>query len=149
MRECDIRISAVIASRSTFRDDFQGYTFRYERDLKRRVGKYLNRFPSKKAVQRERKKPHEMTSHQCFKPIPILIGELNRHLRGWANYFSVGYPMSVYCEIDRYVQGRLIQHLRACSRRPYRLPQAESRSGHLERICPASMGEDLVSGRYD
>src|ERR1019366_7583465 len=60
--------------------DFLGYTFRYDRDLKGRDGKYLNVFPSKKAVQRERAKLHEMTdSHQCFKPIPSLIGELNRH----------------------------------------------------------------------
>src|SRR5262249_7797386 len=60
---------------------FLGYTFRYDRDLKGRAGKYLNVFPSKKALQREREKLHEMTdSHQCFKPIPVLIGELNRHL---------------------------------------------------------------------
>jgi len=115
--------------------NFLGYTFRYDRDLKGRARKYLNLFPSKKAVQRERKKLHEMTnSHQCFKPIPILIGELNRHLKGWANYFSIGYPMSVYCEIDRYVQGRLIQHLQRRSQRPYRPPQGESWTGHLERL---------------
>jgi len=58
--------------------NFLGYTFRYDRDLKGRGRKYLNVFPSKKAVQREREKLHEMTdSHQCFKPIPVLIGELN------------------------------------------------------------------------
>jgi hypothetical protein len=26
------------------------------------------------------------------------------------NYFSFGYPTSAYCEIARYLQGRLIQH---------------------------------------
>src|SRR6202163_4712399 len=63
--------------------DFLGYTFRYDRDLKGRVRKYLNVFPSKKAVQRERDKLREMTnSHQCFKPTPDLIDELNRHLKG-------------------------------------------------------------------
>ena len=92
--------------------NFLGYTFRYDRDRKGRNRKYLKVFPSKKAIQREREKLHEMTdSHQCFKPIPVLIGELNRHLKGWANYFSFGNPMSAYCEIERHVQGRLIQHL--------------------------------------
>ena len=115
--------------------DFLGYTFRYDRDLKGRSRKYLNVFPSKKAVQRERAKLHEMTnSHQCFKPIPMLIGELNRHLKGWANYFSFGYPMSAYCEIDRYVRGRLIQHLQRRSQRPYRPPPGEPRLRHLARL---------------
>jgi len=34
--------------------NFQGYTFRYDHDLKGRDRKYLNVFPSSKAVQRER-----------------------------------------------------------------------------------------------
>jgi hypothetical protein len=76
---------------------FLGYTFRYDRDRK-----YLNVFPSRKAVQREREKLHEMTNRrQCHKPIPVLIGELNRQLKGWMNYFSFGYPSSTYCEIER------------------------------------------------
>ncbi len=115
--------------------NFLGYTFRYDRDRKGRDRKYLNVFASNKAVQREREKRHEMTnSHQCFKPIPALIGELNRHLRGWANYFSFGYPISVYCEIDRYVQGRLIQHLQRRSQRAYRPPQGESWLRHLAQL---------------
>ena len=115
--------------------NFLGYTFRYDRDLKGRGRKYLNMFPSKKAVQREREKLHEMTdSRQCFKPIPVLIGELNRHLKGWANYFSVGYPMSAYCEIERHIQGRLIQHLQRRSQRPYRPPAGEPWLRHLWRL---------------
>jgi RNA-directed DNA polymerase len=115
--------------------DFLGYTFRYDRDRKRRNRKYLNVFPSRKAVQRERKKLHELTnSRQCFKPIPILIGELNRHRKGWANYFSYGYPTSAYCEIDGYVQDRLIQHLQRRSQRPYQPPQGENWLRHLARL---------------
>ncbi len=115
--------------------DFLGYTFRYDRDRKGRNRKYVNVFPSKKAVQREREKLHEMTtSHQCFKPIPVVIGELNRHLKGWANYFSLGYPMSAYCEIERHVQGRLIQHLEHRSQRPYRPPAGESWLRRLGRL---------------
>src|SRR5271165_5880684 len=39
-------------------------------------------------------------SHQCFKPIPVLIGELNRQVKGWANYFSIGFPMTAYRQIE-------------------------------------------------
>ena len=122
--------------------DFLGYTFRYDRDLKGRDRKYLNVFPSKKAVQREREKLHDMTdSHQCFKPLPVLIGELNRHLKGWANYFSFGYPISVYCEIDRYVRDRMIQHLQRRSQRPYRPPDGMLWLQHLERLGLVSLSE--------
>jgi RNA-directed DNA polymerase len=115
--------------------DFLGYTFRYDRDRKGRDRKYLNVFPSKKAIQREREKLHEMTnSHQCFKPIPVLIGELNRHLKGWANYFSFGYPMSAYCEIERHVQRRLVQHLQRRSQRPYQPPQGAPWLRHLAQL---------------
>jgi RNA-directed DNA polymerase len=115
--------------------NFLGYTFRYDRDLKGRDQRFLNVFPSKKAVQRERDKLHEMTdSHPCFKPIATLIGELNRRLKGWANYFSIGYPTSVYWEIDWYVRGRLIQHLQRRSQRPYRPPKGVSWYQHLEDL---------------
>jgi RNA-directed DNA polymerase len=115
--------------------NFLGYTFRYDRDRQGRNHKYLNVFPSGKAVQREREKLHAMTdSRQCFKPIPVLIGELNRHLKGWANYFSLGYPSSAYCEIERHVQGRLVQHLQRRSQRPYRPPQGEPWVRHLARL---------------
>jgi len=115
--------------------NFLGYTYRWDRDLQGRDRKYLNVFPSKQAVQREREKLHEMTdSHQCFKPTPVLIGELNRHLRGWANYFSFGFPISVHCEIDRYVRDRLIQHLQRRSQRPYQPPKGENWLRHLARL---------------
>jgi RNA-directed DNA polymerase len=122
--------------------NFLGYTFRYDRDLKGRDQKYLNMFPSKKAVQREREKLHEMTdSHQCFKPIPILIGELNRHLKGWANYFSLGYSTGVHWEIDWYVRGRLIQHLQRRSQRSYRPPKGVSWYQHLQQLGLARLTE--------
>ena len=123
--------------------NFLGYSFRYDRDLKGCGWSYLNVFPSDKAVKREREKLHEMTdSRQCFKPIPVLIGELNRQMKGWANYFSIGYPVSAYCEIERYVQGRLIQHLQRRSQRPYRLPQGDNWLAHL-----ATLGLIRLSGR--
>jgi len=115
--------------------DFLGYTFRYDCDLKGRAKKYLNLFPSEKALQKERARLHEMTdSHQCFKPIPVLIDELNRQLKGWANYFSIGYPITAYRQIDWYVRSRLEQHLRRRSQRPFRPPQGTSLLQHLQSL---------------
>src|SRR6185312_9158167 len=115
--------------------DFLGYTFRYDRDLKGRATKYLNMIPSEKALEKEREKLHEMTScHQCFKPIPTLIEDLNRQRKGWAAYFSIGYPISAYRQLDWYVRCRLRQHLGRRSQRPFRLPQGESLQQHLQDL---------------
>ena len=95
----------------------------------------MNLFPSEKALQKEREKLHEMTgSHQCFKPISVLISELNQQLKGWANYFSIGYPITAYRQIDWYVRGRLVQHLRRRSQRPFRPPQGTSLLQHLQSL---------------
>ena len=115
--------------------DFLGYTFRYYDDLQGRPWRYLNVFPSAKALKRERVKLHEMTDHrQCFKPLPQLIEELNRHLKGWANYFSFGYPRVAFGEINTYVRYRLEQHLRRRSQRPFRPPKGASFHDHFKRL---------------
>lgn len=102
--------------------DFLGYTFRYDRDLKGRNHRYLNLFPSDKALQRERDKLREMTGpRQCFVPIPALIGQINEHLAGWSEYFSLGYPRKAFRQINNFVQARLRRHLQRRSQRPFRV----------------------------
>jgi RNA-directed DNA polymerase len=115
--------------------DFLGFTFRYLDDLKGRGWQYLNVSPSAKALKKEREKLHEMTSHrQCHKPIPELIEELNRHLKGWKNYFDFGYPRQAFREINSYVRYRLTQHLRRRSQRPYRPPEGVSFYEQIQRF---------------
>ena len=112
--------------------DFLGFTFRYDRDLKGRNHSYLNMAPSKKALARERVRLKDMTnSSMCFKPIPALIRELNRHLKGWANYFDFGYPRMAFRDINRYARDRLKRHLRRRSQRRYRPPKNKSFYRHL------------------
>ena len=101
--------------------DFLGYTFRYDRDLQGRPWNYLNLCSSKKALQRERDKLVEMTGpEQCFKPIPVMIAQINTHLKGWSNYFGHGYPRKAFRQINRFVQERLERHLKRRSQRPFR-----------------------------
>src|SRR5439155_26447904 len=65
--------------------DFLGYTFRYDRDLYGSGRRYLNVAPSKKALARQRAGLRELTgSAEGFRPLPELIGRLNRQLAGWA-----------------------------------------------------------------
>lgn len=115
--------------------NFLGYLFRYEWDRKRRGHKYLNVTISEKALRRERQRLRERINRQvCFKPLPKLIEELNRHLRGWANYFSYGYPRQGIRQINRYVRQRLTQHMRRRSQRPFRPPEGTSYYEHFKRM---------------
>lgn len=115
--------------------DFLGFTFRYDRDRYRRAKRYLNVIPSGKALARERGKLRGKTGHrQAFWPLPALVADLNRHLQGWANYFRYGYPRMAFREINRYVQCRMVKHLKRRSQRPFRPPKGVSLYAHLRQM---------------
>lgn len=115
--------------------DFLGYTFVYHKDLKGRDKMYLNVKPSDKAIAREKEKLKEMTSSKmCFKPIPILIKEINRNLKGWANYFSLGYPRHAMRKINRYIRERLKIHLNRRSQRRYKLREGNTYYAQLDKM---------------
>jgi RNA-directed DNA polymerase len=128
--------------------DFLGYTFRYDRDRRGRPHRYLNVVPSKKALKKERAAVRDITSSRfCFKPIPVLIADLNRNLQGWAAYFSFGYPSKAYGNLNYYVQQRLRLHLRRRSQRPYRAPKGISLYAHLRQLGLRSLSPRRRSGR--
>jgi len=120
--------------------DFLGYTFRYDRDLKGRHKRYLNVRIAKKALKRERQKLRELINKErCFVPLPELIEELNAHLKGWANYFSYGYPRQGLRHINTYIRQRLTQHLKRRSQRPFKPPKGVSYYEHLNRMGLVSL----------
>ena len=115
------------------RVDFLGFTFRYDRDLKGRGFRYLNIFPSEKAMQAEREKLREMlSSRRSFVPVPHVIKEVNGQLKGWSNYFSFGYPRMAMRAMNWYARSRIIRHLRRRSQRPFRPPKGRSFYQHLK-----------------
>jgi len=115
--------------------NFLGYTFRYDRDRFGRGHSYLNVVPSKQAVERERAKLHELTNHRrCFVPIPVLIAQLNRHLRGWQAYFSYGYPSQARKQISKALLDRLTQHVNRRSQRRFRKPADVSYYAYFKRL---------------
>jgi hypothetical protein len=114
--------------------DFLGFTFSYVRSPRGFSTPMLQVAPSKKAVAKERETLRAMThSRMCFKPIPALIRQLNRHLAGWANYFGgMGYARKELREVNSYVRMRLTRHLRRRSQRPFRPPKRRSFYKHLQ-----------------
>jgi RNA-directed DNA polymerase len=115
--------------------DFLGFTFRYDRDLKGRDFRYLNVTPSAKALQAQREALREMiNTGQSHVPVPHLIVRVNGQLRGWANYFSFGYPRKAKRMINWYVRSRLKKHLRRRSQRPFRPPGGRSFYQHFKKL---------------
>jgi len=115
--------------------DFLGYTFRYDRDRQGRPQRYWNLEPSAQTMEREREAlRRKINSHQSHTPLPELIEQVNRHLRGWSNYFKLGYPRKAFRHINRFVRQRLGRHLRRRSQRGWRARTGVSLYAHLENL---------------
>jgi len=115
--------------------DFLGYTFRYDRDLYGGENRYLNVFPSKKSLQKERNKLREITGpSRCFLPVVTLIAQVNMNLRGWGAYFSRGYPAKALRQINSFAVQRLTWHLQRRSQRPFHPPKGISWYEQLHRL---------------
>lgn len=100
--------------------NFLGYSFSYRWSWKRRRRRYLHLAPSKRALQREKAKLTELTSTR-YNHIEIadLVKGINRHLRGWRNYYQLGYPSEVYRKLDYHLYTRMAKHLWRRSQRGY------------------------------
>ena len=69
---------------------------------------YLQRWPSRRSMQRIRQRVKELTPRgRCHADLRVVIADLNPVLQGWGQYFSTGNASACFVQIDRYVEERL------------------------------------------
>jgi RNA-directed DNA polymerase len=90
--------------------------------------RYLGAQPSKKAMEQIRKKVSETLWRGRTERWEVIRDDLNRQLRGWANYFAYGSPAAAFRCVDIHVTDRV----RNLLRRRHQLPRATSRFGYVE-----------------
>ena len=70
--------------------------------------RFLARWPSREAMQRARDRIREITDSKRLRDsVGVIVQELNRFLRGWANYFRYGNSRLHFTRITTYALRRL------------------------------------------
>ena len=69
---------------------------------------YLQRWPSRRAMNRVRERVRELTPRgSCHRDVRSVIAGLNPVLRGWGQYFQSGNAANHFTDVDAYVVKRL------------------------------------------
>jgi len=98
------------ARRETF--DFLGYTFGRMVVYTGNGVRAMDARPSKKSVQRLKRKLHEVLCPWNVGPWDEVAGQVNRILVGWSNYFGHGTPYYAYRAVDNHLYDRVRHFLR-------------------------------------
>lgn len=115
------------------RFNFLGYSFGPERY--RKDGHwYLAAQPSEKAVQRVKGNVAGLLRPGNQDPWKEVVTELNRMLRGWANYFRYGTRLRAYRAVDNYVYHRAADFLR--------------RRHKVRQRCTRRYSADAIFGKF-
>lgn len=83
--------------------DFLGFNIRHYTTHRTRSGKVLLIKPSKDAVRTIKAKLREMWRTSHSQRVDVLIGRLNRLIRGWSNYYRHACSAVIFKALDHYM----------------------------------------------
>jgi hypothetical protein len=87
---------------------FLGFCHQMVATKRWRGRRYLQAWPSAKAMKRARARVRSLTDrHMVCLPLEQTVGALNRYLRGWGGYFRHGNSAAKFSQLDAYVHFRL------------------------------------------
>lgn len=111
-------------------DGFDFLGFHFHKRPSRRTGRLVPyAWPSQKAMQTVREKIRQQTERTRLRvDLGELVGTLNRIIRGWRAYFTIGNSTKKLADLDRYVWLRLWRFLK-------------KRQGSRGRLYPAAFTE--------
>ena len=112
---------------------FLGYEFRKARDrLFGTGGRHLHFGPSPRSVKRLCREVHELThSRNVLLPVETVVERVNRLLKGWGAFYSVGYPSRAFRKVNHHVLKRMARFLNRKSQRRRRLKFADTYYGEM------------------
>lgn len=114
--------------------NFLGYSFRFDRSRYGQRGKYLNMFPADKSIKGINEKIKDKTSRPVQDSLEDVIIDMNRMLKGWSNYFKLGYPRKAFRDINYYLLTRFCRFTKNRSQRRLNIRKpGESLYGCLKR----------------
>jgi hypothetical protein len=108
-KEAKTRIVETVVGGEGF--DFLGFHHRMVRSRGihgRRGVEFLARWPSDRVMRRPREKITDLTVRsRLYLPVEAVVEDLNRFLRGWANYFRYGHSAARFGKIEQHARLRL------------------------------------------
>jgi group II intron reverse transcriptase/maturase len=118
MAKLGLRLHPQKTRRVALKDGLEGFDFLGCHLRKRMSGRlwqqeglrryYLQRWPSRKAMNRVRERVRELTPRgRCHQDVRGVIAELNPVLRGWGQYFRACNAANHFITVDDYVVKRL------------------------------------------
>ena len=104
--------------------DFLGFTFRYDRSIILKGGKFWNIKPKAKSQKKIRQKINLKLKSIGHYPADKVVLELNPIIRGWINYYKiekVSYTQVAFKDLEGYMRNRLFRYYNRKSQRKSRL----------------------------